>query len=55
MKRIIGSILLFLWGCSCLLAQHRQLSPVVNVKGVFSKDYEEVKKGTPFVLPKIRN
>lgn len=53
MKRIIGSILLFLWGCSCLLAQHRQLSPVVNVKGVFSKDYEEVKKGTPFVLQRV--
>lgn len=53
MKRIVCSILWFLWGCSCLLAQNRQLSPEVNVKGVFRKDYEEVKKGTPFVLQRV--
>lgn len=53
MKR---SILLFTFiclGCGIMFSQSKQLSPTVNIKGVFKNEYQGVKKGTPFVLQRV--
>lgn len=53
MKRSILLLAFILIGCGFLFAQSRQLSPVVNIKGVFKKEYQGIKKGTPFVLQRV--
>lgn len=53
MKR---SLLLFTFiclGCGIMFSQSKQLSPTVNIKGVFKNEYQGVKKGTPFVLQRV--
>lgn len=53
MKRSILLLAFILIECGFLFAQSRQLSPVVNIKGVFKKEYQGIKKGTPFVLQRV--
>lgn len=53
MKRSILLLAFLLIGCGFLFAQSRQLSPVVNIKGIFRKEYQGIKKGTPFVLQRV--
>lgn len=53
MKRSILLLVFLLIGCGFLFAQSRQLSPVVNIKGIFKKEYQGIKKGTPFVLQRV--
>lgn len=53
MKRFILLLAFALIGCGFLFAQSKQLSPVVNIKGIFKKEYQGIKKGTPFVLQRV--
>lgn len=53
MKRSILLLAFILMGYGFLFAQSRQLSPVVNIKGIFKKEYQGIKKGTPFVLQRV--
>lgn len=53
MKRILLFLVCILCMSGALWAQSRQLSPMVNIKGVFKSDYQDVKKGTPFVLQRV--
>lgn len=53
MKRSILLLVFILIGCGFLFAQSKQLSPVVNIKGIFKKEYQGIKKGTPFVLQRV--
>lgn len=36
-----------------MFSQTKQLSPTMHVKGVFKKEYQDMKKGTPFVLQRV--
>lgn len=53
MKRSIFLLAFILIGCGFLFAQSKQLSPVLNIKGIFKKEYQGLKKGTPFVLQRV--
>lgn len=53
MKRSILFLSFILLGCSILFAQSTSLSPTVNIKGVFRKEYQGISKGTPFVLQRV--
>ena len=53
MKRSVLFLAFILAGYGCLFAQSRQLSPVVNIKGVLKAEYEGLAKGTPFVLQRV--
>lgn len=53
MKRSILFFTFVLLGCGIMFSQSKQLSPTVNIKGVFKKEYQGVKKGTPFVLQRV--
>lgn len=53
MKRFFLFLAFILVGCGGLFAQSKQLSPVVNIKGVLKKEYQGVPKGTPFVLQRV--
>lgn len=53
MKRSILFLALILVSGGCLFAQSKQLSPVVNLKGVMKKEYQGITKGTPFVLQRV--
>ena len=50
MKRLIISLLLVGAVFGGLSAQHKTVSPFLNIPGVLKKDVEEVKKGTPCKL-----
>lgn len=53
MKQLILFLALMCSGCSVAFAQHKSLSPMVSIKGVFKQEYQDFKKGTPFVLQKV--
>lgn len=53
MKRSILLLAFLLIECGFLFAQSRPLSPTVNIKGIFKKEYQGIKKGTPFVLQRV--
>ena len=53
MRRIVFVFACILLSCGELFSQHKPLSPVVNIPGVFKEEYEGVEKGTPFVLQKV--
>lgn len=53
MKRSILLLAFLLIECGFLFAQSKPLSPTVNIKGIFKKEYQGIKKGTPFVLQRV--
>lgn len=53
MKRSILFLTFLCIGCGIMFSQSKQLSPIVNIKGVFKKEYQSIKKGTPFVLQRV--
>lgn len=53
MKRSVLLFVLLLSVYGLVFAQSEQLSPVVNIKGFFKREYQHLEKGTPFVLQRV--
>lgn len=53
MKQSILILTFLLFGGGFVFSQTKQLSPTMHIKGVFKKEYQDVKKGTPFVLQRV--
>ncbi|WP_455586773.1 M48 family metalloprotease [Bacteroides sp.] len=53
MKRILFSLTVILLSYGIAFTQSTPLSPVLNIKGVFKTDYQNITKGTPFVLQRV--
>lgn len=53
MKRSVLFLTLILLGVGLSFSQSKPLSPTVNIKGIFKKEYQGIKKGTPFVLQRV--
>lgn len=53
MKRSILSLAFLFLGFGLGMAQYKALSPVVNIKGTFKENYQDIPKGSPFVLQKV--
>lgn len=55
MKRSILFLSFILLGCSILFAQSTSLSPTVNIKGVFRKEYQGISKGLLLCFKELSN
>lgn len=53
MKRTILCFTYILLGYGLIFSQNKPLSPPVNIKGVFKKQFQDIAKGTPFVMHRV--
>lgn len=53
MKQIILFLTFILLGNGLIYSQNKPLSPPVNIKGVFKKQFQDVTKGTSFMMHRV--